>query len=102
MGNEFGIAALRFDDRDYRRLFATRVATDQPMRNVFAFRTMAILGTVNRVLLHEDPIESAVLECLDEFVRDVRVVGQRHFRWRKATHAGEGFNTKDRSEVMLP
>ena len=83
-------------------LLARGVAADEPVRQVLALRPVAVLGTLDRVFLHQDPLVAAVLERLDELVGRVRVVGQGHFGGREPAHAAQRLQAEDGREVVLP
>ena len=100
--HELGVAALGLDDRDDAGLLSSIVPAHEPVRQVFAFRTLAVLGPLDRMLLHQHPLVAAVLEGLHELVGGVRVVGQGHLRRRKPAHAAQRLEAEDGGEVMLP
>ena len=100
--DELGVAALGLDDGDDGSLLPAGVAADEAVRQVFALGPLAVLGPLDGVFLDEDPLVTAVLEGLDEFVNCVRVVGQRHFGGREPAHATQRLETEDRREVVLP
>ena len=100
--HEFGVGALRLDERDDAGRLAFRVGAHQPVRQVRPSRVPAVRGLFDGVLLHQHPLVAAVLERLGEFVGDVRVVGQRHLRGREAAHAGKRLEAEDGGEMVLP
>ncbi len=62
----------------------------------------AVVGVLDGVLLDQHPLETAVLERLDEFVGDVRMVGERHLRGREPANPTEGLQSEEGREMMLP
>ena len=102
LGNQLGVAALSLNDRDDRGFLASRAPAHQPMGHVFALRTVPILRMLHSVFLHQDPLESAILQGLYKFIGGIGMVGQRHFRRGKASHTAQGLEPENGGEMLLP
>ena len=76
LGNEFGVAALRFDYGNDARRFALGVAANKAMRDVLAFRSTAGLRQLHGMLLHKDPLIAAILQRLHELVGHIGWLGK--------------------------
>ena len=72
------------------------------MGQVGALGVAAIVRLLDRVLLDQDPLIAAVTQGLDEFVGDVRVVGQGHLAGGEAADPLQGLPAEEGGEVVLP
>src|SRR5581483_5458552 len=102
LGNELGVAPLRFDDCDDALRLAARISNDQAMRDVRIADAGTILHMLDSMLLDENPTISAVVECPHKFVSDLGMIRQCHFRWRKTAHPLQRLDSEDCGEIMLP
>ena len=102
LGDQLCVAALGLDNRDDAGFLAAGIAADQPVRQMFALRAMTVVGSLDRMLLHQDPLVTAVPKRLDKFVRHLGMIGQGHFRGRKSAHTRKRVQSKNGRERVRP